>query len=105
MAGEAAVIGRPVAVGLAQWVEDFLAVVAQVAVAAHGATLVAAEDLVVFVNSDLVNSIQNLNTALARLSPGDDVQLTVRRGDDLVSVTMRIPRKSESDGKSPASAP
>ncbi|MBX3443176.1 MAG: trypsin-like peptidase domain-containing protein [Planctomyces sp.] len=54
----------------------------------------AAEDLVVFVNSDLVGSIASLEGILRRTSPGDDVQFTVRRGDDLVSVTLRIPEPS-----------
>jgi len=50
-----------------------------------------AEDLIVFVNSDLVASISAVKDALHRSRPGDDITLTVRRGDDLVSVTLRVP--------------
>jgi serine protease Do len=53
----------------------------------------APEDLIVFLNSDLVGSVEALNEALAKLAPGDDVQLTVRRGDDLVTVTIRVPNR------------
>jgi serine protease Do len=53
----------------------------------------AAEDLIVFVNSDLVASITAVTEALGRVQPGDDVNLTVRRGDDLVSVSLRVPAK------------
>ncbi|OAI52898.1 serine protease, partial [Planctomyces sp. SCGC AG-212-M04] len=41
------------------------------------------EDLIVFVNSDLVASISAVTEALGRVQPGDDINLTVRRGDDL----------------------
>jgi serine protease Do len=54
-----------------------------------------AEDLVVFVNSDLVASITAVTEALGRVQAGDDVNLTVRRGDDLVSVTLRVPAKTK----------
>jgi hypothetical protein len=47
----------------------------------------------VFVNSDLVASISAVTEALNRVQPGDDVSLTVRRGDDLVSVSLRVPLK------------
>jgi serine protease Do len=57
------------------------------------------DDLIVFVNSDLVASISAVAEALNRLQPGDDVSLTVRRGDELVSVSLRVPAKST---KSPA---
>jgi serine protease Do len=53
------------------------------------------EDLIVFVNSDLVSSIRNLNDVLGRLEPGDDLQLTVRRGNDLVSVVLKVPNASQ----------
>jgi serine protease Do len=52
-----------------------------------------ANDLIVFVNSDLVASISAVAEALNRVQPGDDVNLTVRRGDDLVSVSVRVPAK------------
>jgi serine protease Do len=53
----------------------------------------AAEDLVIFINSDLVASISAVADALNRVQPGDDVNLTVRRGDDLISVSLRAPAK------------
>jgi len=56
----------------------------------------APEDLVVFVNGDLVGSISSLNGVLAKILPGDDVQFTVRRGDDLVNVTLQAPQKAVS---------
>lgn len=52
------------------------------------------EDLIVFINSDLVASISALIEILDRTQPGDDISLTVRRGDDLVSVQLRVPAKS-----------
>ena len=52
-------------------------------------------DLIVFVNSDLVASIAAVTEALNRVQPGDDVSLTVRRGDELVSVSLRVPAKSK----------
>ncbi len=51
------------------------------------------DDLIVFVNSDLVASISAVTEALNRVQPGDDVNLTVRRGDELVSVSLRVPVK------------
>ncbi len=51
----------------------------------------AADDLIVFLNSDLVASIAAVQEVLDRTQPGDDVTVTVRRGDDLVSVTIRVP--------------
>ncbi|HVJ67841.1 MAG TPA: S1C family serine protease, partial [Caulifigura sp.] len=52
-----------------------------------------AGDLIVFVNSDLVASIAALTEILDRTQPGDDVSLTVRRGEDLVTATLRVPVK------------
>lgn len=53
------------------------------------------DDLVVFLNNQLVPSIRVLEENLGRLQAEDDVQLVVRRGNQLVSVLMRAPRKAE----------
>lgn len=52
-----------------------------------------ADDLIVFVNNDLVYSIRTLQEALGRLQVEDDLNLVVRRGNSLVSVTLRAERK------------
>jgi len=53
------------------------------------------DDLIVFVNNELVQSIRRLQAELGRLQAEDDVTLIVRRGNQLVSVQMRVPRKPE----------
>jgi serine protease Do len=52
-------------------------------------------DLIVFVGNELVQSIRDLQRLLGRLEAEDDLTLIVRRGNQLVSVTMRVPRKTE----------
>jgi serine protease Do len=51
------------------------------------------DDLIVFLNNQLVSSIRVLDEQLGRLQAEDDVTLVVRRKNQLVSVTMRAPRK------------
>lgn len=51
------------------------------------------DDLIVFANGELVGSIRTLESVVRRLVPGDDLQLTVRRGDALISLTFRVPRR------------
>ncbi|WP_437204512.1 S1C family serine protease [Planctomicrobium sp. SH664] len=51
------------------------------------------DDLIVFANGELVNSIQSLDGVLQRMMAGDDLQLIVRRDNALVSVTFRVPKK------------
>jgi serine protease Do len=51
------------------------------------------DDLIVFVNNELVQSIRSLQGQLGRLQAEDDLTLIVRRGKQLVSATMRVPRK------------
>lgn len=51
------------------------------------------DDLIVFVNNELVPSIRALEVRLGRVQAEDDVALIVRRGRQLVSVTLRAPRK------------
>jgi serine protease Do len=51
------------------------------------------DDLIIFANGELVPSIRSFETVLNNLASGDDLQLVVRRGTELVSVTFRVPRK------------
>jgi len=51
------------------------------------------DDLIVFANGELVPSIRNFETVLQSLSPGDDLQLVVRRESELISVTFQVPRQ------------
>jgi serine protease Do len=60
--------------------------------AAEGAGL-RPDDLIVFVNGELVQSIRTLEVQLGRLQAEDDLTLIVRRGNQLVSAVIRVPRK------------
>ena len=51
------------------------------------------DDLIVFLNNQLVPSIRVLDEQLGRLQVEDDVALIVRRGNQLTSVMLRAPRK------------
>jgi serine protease Do len=51
------------------------------------------DDLVLFVNDQLVHSIRTLRAELGRLQAGDTLTLIVRRGNDLVTVQMPVRRK------------
>jgi len=51
------------------------------------------DDLVVFVNDRLVQSISALEEQLGVLEPTDDVTIVVRRGNSLVSVILTAPRR------------
>jgi serine protease Do len=51
------------------------------------------DDLVVFVNDRLVQSIRALESELGKLQPTDDVTLVVRRGESLVTVELTAPRR------------
>jgi serine protease Do len=53
------------------------------------------DDLIVFVNGELVHSIRTLQAQLGRLQAEDDVTIVVRRGKQLVSATLRVPRKEK----------
>lgn len=52
------------------------------------------DDLVLFVNDDLVQSVRQLAAAIGRLEAGDVLRLVVRRGDQLLTFEMQVPRKS-----------
>ncbi len=53
------------------------------------------DDLVVFVNDQLVHSIRSLNEQLRQLQAEDDLTIVVRRGKQLVSMKMVVPRKQD----------
>ena len=50
-------------------------------------------DLILFVNDTLVQSCRELRQEFGRLEAGDDLLLTIRRGDQLMTVEARVPRK------------
>ncbi|MDA0282562.1 MAG: trypsin-like peptidase domain-containing protein [Planctomycetota bacterium] len=52
------------------------------------------DDLVLFVNDDLVQSVRELSAAFGRLEAGDVLRLVVRRDDQLLTFEMPVPRKS-----------
>jgi serine protease Do len=54
---------------------------------------VATEDLIVFVNDELVQSDRMLKTILGRLEPGDTVRLVVRRKEKLIPLELRVPER------------
>jgi serine protease Do len=49
------------------------------------------EDLIVFVNDELVQSNRALKAILGRLEPGDLIHVVVRRKDQLLPLDMRVP--------------
>ena len=51
------------------------------------------DDLIVFANGELVHSIRTFKEVLNEAVAGDDLQLIVRRGDDLITVTFIVPQK------------
>lgn len=52
-------------------------------------------DLVLFVGDELIQSVRMLKDELGRLESGGNLRLVVRRGDQLVTVELPIPRKDE----------
>ena len=57
------------------------------------------DDLVLFVNNELIQSNRTLKEELGRLRSGDRVTLVVRRGSKLITVHFIAPKKPESAGK------
>src|SRR5437763_17168693 len=51
----------------------------------------APEDLIVFVNGELVQSNRSLKAILARLEIGDTLRIVARRKEQLISVELRVP--------------
>ena len=56
-------------------------------------------DLVLFVNDELIQSCRSFREALGRLESGDLLRLVVRRGNRLVSVEIPVPKKAEPEKK------
>jgi serine protease Do len=57
------------------------------------------DDLILFVNDALVQSARMLVDELGRLEAGDTLRLIVRRGANLVSVELPVPRKPDKTAK------
>ena len=53
------------------------------------------DDLVLFVNDELIQSCRALQDAIGRLESGDQLRLVVRRGNELVNVEMPVPKKKD----------
>ncbi len=53
------------------------------------------DDLILFLNDELVQSQQELREMLGRMNPGDPVRMTIRRGGRLKSVSFSMPLKAE----------
>lgn len=51
-------------------------------------------DLIIFVGDTLVSSVRVLNEEIGKLESGGNVRLVVRRGNELVTVELPIPRKN-----------
>jgi serine protease Do len=63
-----------------------------------------ANDLVLFVNDQLIQSVRMLREELARLEPGDTLKLVVRRENILIPVELTVPetaRKPRKRGTEP----
>ena len=56
------------------------------------------DDLVLFVNGDLVQSCRVFKQRLGRIKSGGVLKLTVRRGDKLVPVELPVPEKPATPG-------
>ena len=57
----------------------------------------APDDLVLFVNEELMQSVRNLNDELGYLEAGDTLRLIVQRGNGLVTVELPVERKGEGE--------
>jgi len=53
------------------------------------------DDLIVFVNDQLVHSIRTLQEEMSKLQAEDDLTLVVRRGKELITIQMVVPRRDE----------
>jgi serine protease Do len=57
------------------------------------------DDLVLFVNDELIQSNKTLGGELGRLEGGDTLKLIVRRGSKLISVKINVPKKNKTAAK------
>ncbi len=60
-----------------------------------------ADDLIVFLNGKVVGSVRALQAELNLLQPGQDAEFVVRRGSELVTVTLPVPVELETAPASP----
>jgi len=51
------------------------------------------DDLVLFVGNELMQSIRQMKLALGRLQAGDRLRIVVRRGEELITIELAVPRK------------
>jgi serine protease Do len=49
------------------------------------------DDLIVFLNGKVVGSVRALQAELNQLQPGQDAEFVVRRGSELITVTLPVP--------------
>ena len=49
------------------------------------------DDLIVFLNGKVVNSVRTLQTELNLLQPGQDAEFVIRRGSELITVKFPVP--------------
>lgn len=54
-------------------------------------------DLILFVGDELMQSIRQMKDAFGRLEAGDRLRMVVRRGDELVTFELPVPRKPTTD--------
>jgi serine protease Do len=55
------------------------------------------DDLIVFLNGKVVNSVRTLQAELNLLQPGQDAEFVIRRGSELITVKFPVPL--DLDGK------
>ncbi|MCC7424052.1 MAG: serine protease [Planctomycetaceae bacterium] len=53
------------------------------------------DDLVLFINDELVQSVKNLNSQFGFLEEGDTLKVIVRRGNKLLPFEMMVPKKAQ----------
>jgi serine protease Do len=51
-------------------------------------------DLVLFVNDELIQSCRAFEEALGKLEAGDRLKLVLRRGNGLITVELGVPKKN-----------
>ena len=49
------------------------------------------DDLIVFLNGKVVNSVRTLQAELNLLQPGQDAEFVIRRGSELITVKFPVP--------------
>ncbi len=57
------------------------------------------DDLIVFLNGKVVNSVRTLQTELNLLQPGQDAEFVIRRGSELITVKFPVPLDLEEKKK------